>query len=152
MHADALSFISKTQVPMAPVQSISTLCAISPSPIVVILITSPTPMDLIYCSFTPEKVLTSLQLSVSKIKVTYQQMKTQFSGSGDTKSRQFPHAKDRFIGTGWKMKKKQGLCQFASKVPKSVRSMKSPSQKKKRASRKLCKKSGRILIQKKSSS
>ncbi len=72
-------------------------------------------------------------------------------GSCKIKSHHLTRHNVHFIGTGWKMKKKQGLCQFASKVPKSVRSMKSLSQKKKCACRKLRKKSGRILILKKSS-
>ncbi len=70
VHADAPSFVSETQVPMAPVQSISTLRAFSSSLIIMILITSPTLTDLVYCSFTLEKVLTSLQSSVHKTKVS----------------------------------------------------------------------------------
>ncbi len=112
-----------------PVQSISTLCAISPTPIVA---TSPL-TDLIYCTFTPEKVLTSFQnasslqsspigfkenspFPVCKSKVTSHWRKARFSGSCEIKSHHLIRLKDRLVGTRWKrMRENRSACQLVMK-------------------------------------
>ncbi len=149
MHAFTLNLITETRITSEPIQHVSTVRPVYPTLIITILLVSPMPTDLIYCSFTPEKVLTSLQnasspfgfknhqFSVSKTKVSSRQKKLQFSGTCENKSHQMLHPKDRLIGTGWKkMREKQGLHRFIVKgsSQKSLHFMKSPSQKKKRTS------------------
>ncbi len=156
------NFITETRVTSTPVQSLSTIRSVLPMPIITTSFASPMPTKLIYCMFTPDKVLTSLQsssdfkrkrrFSIRKTKVSPPPMKSQFSGTCENKSRQMLHTKDRLVGTGWKkMREKRGSHQFVTKGSsrKSHHSVKSSSRKKRVSSLKVRKKSVRSSSRKK---
>ncbi len=139
-----------SQITSAPIQCVSTLQAISPIPIVMTSIAKP-PMDLIYCTFTPDKILTSLHSSpsglkrnhpfpVHKTKVSSSSKKAQFSGSCKIKSRHLLCHKVHFIGSSWnRMRNKKSSRQFISRVLKALHYGKDSSQKR-TSSLKICKK------------
>ncbi len=121
-----LNQVTVSPITTAPIQSITTLCAVPLDLIVVTSITKP-PMDLVFCSFTLEKVLTSLQntsspsaqsspfsfkknlqYSIQKIKVVPLPKKMQFSGHlRYQKLTQWVYPKVCLSGTGWKRMRKK---------------------------------------------
>ncbi len=117
LQASTPMLVSGVSITSAPVQRISTLCAASPIPIVKTSVAK-VPTDLIFSSFTPKMIVTSLrntsslqsspfgfkenrQFPVHKSKVTPHRKKPQFSGTCVNKSRQL-RPKVRFVGSGWK--------------------------------------------------
>ncbi len=123
---------------------------IPPNPIVTTSIASPTSTDLVFCTFTPEKILPSLQntsspslqsspfrfkkhpqFSVLKSKVASLLKKTPFPKESHLrykKPKTLSRSKVCFISSGWKKKRESKM--HRTKVPKSVRSLKGSSLKK----------------------
>ncbi len=134
---------------------VSLMHAVTPSPIVVTSIAKP-PTEVVFCTFMPKIISTSLstassfqlpihvqryhQLPILKNKVASLPKKVQFSGSCENKSQSRTKEKeDHLVGTGWKrMRTNYSACQLIMKgsSQKSIRTVNDSSQKKRTSARK----------------